>query len=114
MTTLEDVRSTDKPRAIMAQRIIEKRKDIPYSKEYPFLANGLPMITSKLTSKSQTTVPQSVRRALSLKPGDLLSYEISDGQVILTRARAETELDDPFGGFEEWRGKEDEHAYADL
>ena len=114
MVILEDVRSTDKPPAIMSQRIIAISKDIPYSKENPFLGNGLPMITSKLTSKSQTTVPQSVRRALNLKPGDLLAYEISGGQVILTRARAETELDDPFGGFDEWRGKEDEHAYADL
>ena len=34
------------------------------------------MITSKLTSKSQTTVPQSVRRLLNLKPGDLLETEI--------------------------------------
>lgn len=72
------------------------------------------MITSKLTSKSQTTVPQSVRRALNLKPGDLLAYEISDGRVILTRAQSIAGLDDPFGSFAEWRGKEDEDAYAGL
>jgi antitoxin PrlF len=72
------------------------------------------MITSKLTSKSQTTVPQSVRRALSLEPGDLLAYEISDGGVILTRALAESTADTPFGSFEEWRGEEDEEAYASL
>ena len=72
------------------------------------------MITSKLTSKAQTTVPQAVRRALNLKPGDLLAYEISDGRVILTRALAESTADDPFGSFDEWRGKEDEEAYASL
>jgi antitoxin PrlF len=72
------------------------------------------MITSKLTSKSQTTVPQSVRRLLNLKPGDLLAYEISGGQVILTRALAESGVEDPFGRFDEWRGKEDEEAYASL
>jgi len=93
---------------------IAKRKEFPYSKEYPFFRNGMPMITSKLTSKSQTTVPQSVRRALNLKPGDLLAYEINDGQVLLTRAQAEPGADDPFGSFEEWRGKEDEDAYASL
>jgi antitoxin PrlF len=70
------------------------------------------MITSKLTSKSQTTVPQAVRRALNLKPGDLLAYEISDGRVILTRA--DSGADDPFRGFGEWGGKEDEEAYASL
>lgn len=72
------------------------------------------MITSKLTSKSQTTVPQSVRRALKLGPGDLLAYEIVNGRVILTRATSDSEADDPFGGFDEWRGKEDEAAYANL
>ncbi len=72
------------------------------------------MITSKLTSKSQTTIPQSVRRALNLKPGDLLAYEIRDGRVILTRALSESAAHDPFGGFDEWRGKEDEDAYARL
>jgi antitoxin PrlF len=72
------------------------------------------MITSKLTSKSQTTVPQSVRRALRLKPGDSLAYKIADGQVILTRATAGSIADDPFGSFDEWRGKEDEEAYASL
>ena len=28
------------------------------------------MITSKMTSKAQTTIPQAVRNALNLKPGD--------------------------------------------
>ncbi len=97
----------------MADQGIAISKDYPYDKEIPYFAEPS-MITSKLTSKSQTTVPQSVRRALNLKPGDLLSYEISDGQVILTRARTESGTVDPFGGFDEWRGKEDEHAYADL
>ena len=72
------------------------------------------MITSKLTSKSQTTVPQSVRRALKLGPGDLLAYEISGRRVILTRARPDAGRDDPFRTFDEWRGKEDEEAYATL
>jgi antitoxin PrlF len=72
------------------------------------------MITSKLTSKSQTTVPQSVRRTLKLKPGDSLAYEIADGQVVLTRATAGSIAENPFGSFDEWRGKEDEQAYAKL
>ena len=41
------------------------------------------MITSKLTTKAQTTVPQPVRAALGLKAGDLLWYKLVDGQVIL-------------------------------
>jgi antitoxin PrlF len=72
------------------------------------------MITSKLTSKSQTTIPQSVRRALKLGPGDLLAYEISGEKVIITRARPDSGKDDPFRTFEEWGGQEDERAYETL
>ena len=43
------------------------------------------MITSKMTSKAQTTIPQAVRMALNLKPGDEIAYQIEDGRVILMR-----------------------------
>ncbi|MBV8354303.1 MAG: type II toxin-antitoxin system PrlF family antitoxin, partial [Candidatus Eremiobacteraeota bacterium] len=44
------------------------------------------MITSKLTSKAQTTIPQPVRAALRLKDGDEIVYTIDDARVILTKA----------------------------
>lgn len=72
------------------------------------------MITSKLTSKSQTTIPQAVRKALRLKPGDLIKYEITEGRAVLTRSEDEASIEDPFLGFEEWSGQNDEEAYADL
>ena len=71
------------------------------------------MITSKLTAKAQTTIPQPVRKALRLKEGDELAYVIEDGQVVLTKARREP-LDDPFGAFAEWDGDADRKAYAKL
>ena len=43
------------------------------------------MIISKLTSKAQTTIPQPVRAALGLQPGDEILYEIDDGRVTLPR-----------------------------
>ena len=72
------------------------------------------MIVSKLTSKAQTTIPQPIRAALGLQPGDELLYEIIDGRVILTKARHGTTTDDPFRAFEEWSSKADTKAYADL
>jgi antitoxin PrlF len=72
------------------------------------------MIVSKLTSKSQTTIPQSVRRALQLQPGDELHYEIIDQRVILTKARRGAKTDDPFRAFEEWSSEADQEAYAGL
>lgn len=41
------------------------------------------MLTSKISSKGQTTIPHDVREALNLSSGDRLSYEIKDGKVIL-------------------------------
>ena len=73
-----------------------------------------PMITSKLTSKAQTTIPRPIRTALELQPGDELLYEIIDGRVMLAKAQRETIADDPFRAFEEWRSEADAKAYADL
>lgn len=70
------------------------------------------MITSKLTSKAQTTIPQPVRAALHLGEGDELEYRIQGRRVILIKA--ERPIDDPFRTFHEWYSDADEKAYADL
>jgi len=71
------------------------------------------MITSKLTSKAQTTIPQPVRTALHLKEGDEIAYQIEGDRVVLTRATREA-TEDPFGTFHEWHSDADKRAYADL
>ncbi|OAN52451.1 AbrB/MazE/SpoVT family DNA-binding domain-containing protein [Magnetospirillum moscoviense] len=71
------------------------------------------MITSKLTSKAQTTIPQAVRAALHLKEGDELVYVIEDGRVVLTRAPSPPN-EDPFATFGEWSSEADRRAYAGL
>jgi len=71
------------------------------------------MITSRLTSKAQTTIPQPVRAALHLKEGDDIAYVIEEGRVILTRAASDA-AEDPFGAFGEWASDADRRAYADL
>lgn len=49
-------------------------------------------VESTLTDRYQTTVPETVRRALGLKKRDKLHYSIRpDGAVILTRADAAEE-----------------------
>lgn len=72
------------------------------------------MITSKITSKSQTTVPQAVRSALRLQPGDEIGYQIEAGRVILVKIAAAMPPDDPFATFEEWNSDADRRAYAEL
>lgn len=72
------------------------------------------MITSKMTSKAQTTIPQAVRMALNLKPGDEIAYQIEDGRVILMRTEGSALADDPFATFSEWDSEADRNAYANL
>ena len=71
------------------------------------------MITSKITSKAQTTIPQPVRAALHLREGDELVYTIDGDRVILTKASRQP-IEDPFGTFNEWSSEADERAYRDL
>jgi antitoxin PrlF len=71
------------------------------------------MITSKLTSKAQTTIPQPIRSALHLKEGDEIAYAIEGGKVILSRVSPEA-MDDPFATFGEWDSEADRRAYANL
>ena len=71
------------------------------------------MITSTLTKKSQTTIPQPIRNALHLKPGDTLAYRIDGEQVLLSRVPSKGG-EDPFATFSEWDTEADRMAYADL
>jgi antitoxin PrlF len=72
------------------------------------------MITSRLSSKAQTTIPQPVRTALHLREGDEIAYAIEPGRVVLTRAQRDAGTDDPFQVFSEWGGAADTEAYAGL
>ena len=71
------------------------------------------MITSKLTSKAQTTIPLPVRRALHLAAGDELAYLIEGDRVVLAKAESGV-ADDPFATFSEWSSEADRRAYGDL
>ncbi len=71
------------------------------------------MITSRLTSKAQTTIPQPVRNALRLREGDEIAYAIEGDRVVISKAPT-TVKEDPFGTFTEWDSEADRRAYADL
>ncbi len=85
--------------------LIAECKDLPYP---------VGMITSRLTSKAQTTIPQPVRAALRLREGDEIAYAIEPGRVVLTRAQPGLATEDPFVTFSEWDGPADTEAYAGL
>jgi antitoxin PrlF len=84
---------------------------VDLGKDFPYIQA---MITSKLTSKAQTTIPQPVRLALGLKEGDELLYEIAGARVYLSRAKYNEVADDPFNAFDEWHSAADSRAYDKL
>ncbi|HZS81770.1 MAG TPA: type II toxin-antitoxin system PrlF family antitoxin [Stellaceae bacterium] len=71
------------------------------------------MITSRITSNGRTTIPQPVRAALRLNPGDEIAYAIEGDRVILTKAPAAA-VEDPFTTFGEWASDNDRRAYDKL
>jgi AbrB family looped-hinge helix DNA binding protein len=73
-------------------------------------------IFSKLTAKSQTTVPKEVREALGAKPGDTLVFRIVKGRVTLARAEPidRAYLKAVESTLSEWDSPEDAEAYDDL
>lgn len=71
------------------------------------------MITSKLTSKAQTTIPLPVRHALRLTKGDEIVYVIEGDHVVLSKGSREP-IDDPFATFTEWSSEADRIGYAGL
>lgn len=74
------------------------------------------MITSRLTTKAQTTIPQPVRSALGVQPGDELAYVIEADRVVIVKAPISThpQTDNPFATFSEWESEADKLAYATL
>jgi antitoxin PrlF len=58
------------------------------------------------------SIPREVRERLKLKPGDALSYRVTDDRILLDKA---TEAgDDPFASFREWTSEADEKAFGKL
>ncbi|HZA65990.1 MAG TPA: AbrB/MazE/SpoVT family DNA-binding domain-containing protein [Geminicoccaceae bacterium] len=72
--------------------------------------------TSRITSKGQTTIPRAIREKLSLKPGDVLVYELDEDEV---RLRKQMPLDVAYlravqTTLCEWDSPEDAAAFDDL
>ena len=72
--------------------------------------------TSKLTSKYQATIPAKVRKALKLSAGEIVAFDIEDGEV---RLRKGTPVDIEFAKalpdtLSEWQSDADDQAYRDL
>lgn len=74
-------------------------------------------VIAKVTSKGQVTIPQEIRTALGVQPGDLLAWEMAaDGRIEVHRVQP---LDVEYlraldSTLSEWTGAADDEAYRDL
>lgn len=72
---------------------------------------------AKITAKGQTTIPQDVRAALHVEPGDLIAWEVgADGTATVRRVQP---MDVEYlraveGTLSEWASEADEDAYRGL
>jgi antitoxin PrlF len=74
------------------------------------------LASSRMTQKYQTTIPSKVRRLLGLNSGDIIGFDLKEGEVVLRKA---SPLDVAFakaveGTLSEWASEEDDEAYRDL
>ncbi len=72
---------------------------------------------AKITAKGQTTIPQDVRAALNVAPGDLIAWEVGTDGVATVRRVQPMDLEymrAVEGTLSEWAGAADEEAYRDL
>ena len=74
------------------------------------------METSRVTSKGQTTIPASIRKAANIKSGDLLMFTTEGNQVTIMKIELPTDdySDSVSETFSEWSSPEDEEAWRDL
>jgi AbrB family looped-hinge helix DNA binding protein len=76
------------------------------------------MITSKVTTKGQVTLPKEIRERLHVQAGDTLAYEVqSDGAVRVRKMEPfDREWHQALSATlsDEWNSPEDEEAFRDL
>jgi len=74
------------------------------------------MLASRLTQKCQATIPAKIRKALGIKAGDVIAFEIEDGKAVIHPVHP---LDVKYanaltGTLGEWESREDEDIYREL
>ncbi len=74
------------------------------------------MHIAKITSKGQTTIPVSIRKAAQLENGDSVLFELKEDYVILKKIRLPEDdyLQSISATLQEWDSPEDEEAWSEL
>ena len=63
------------------------------------------MITAKVTSKGQVTIPKRVREKLGVRPGEAVGFEEKDGVLVITKVVNNSPFDKWMGRLTHLGGK---------
>jgi antitoxin PrlF len=67
---------------------------------------------ARITSKGQVTIPKAVRRALGVREGDSLVFEVEDGEARVRPLREPVRFADYAGAWREEKGMSMEEVNA--
>jgi antitoxin PrlF len=63
------------------------------------------MITAKVTSKGQVTIPKEIRERLGIHPGEGLGFEERDGLLVVSKVVTESPFDKWMGRLKHLKGR---------
>ncbi len=66
---------------------------------------GVIMITAKVTSKGQVTIPKKIRERLGVNPGEGIQFEERNGVMLITKAVTASPFDEWIGKLKHLKGK---------
>ncbi len=72
------------------------------------------MLTVKITSKGQVTIPKEIRDKLGILPGEGLAFEEKNGTFFIKKSLKESPFDKWVGRLKKYRGKKTDGIIKDL
>ena len=72
------------------------------------------MITAKVTSKGQVTIPKEVREKLGVQPGEAVGFEEKDGVLVITKAVTKSPFDKWVGRLTHLKGKRSDDLVKEV
>lgn len=72
------------------------------------------MLTVKITSKGQVTIPKEIRNKLGIRPGEDLAFEEKNGVFYIKKSLKKSPFDKWVGRLKKYRGQKTGEIIKDL